>query len=144
MSAILGSAALTGCGPTACPAVGYISTVKLRVTPQRAQSLATLGVELCQDGTCRSVALGPSELTTATPGYVPPPTPPSAPRAIPLRQADGSLDITVEVPINDHPLDLTATGTDAQGHSIGTSHVQLTRPLRTPTPRNVAARLQPR
>lgn len=130
ISAVLGSAALTACGQLACPAVGSISTVTLHVTPQRAADLATLTTEFCQDGACRSVALSPAELTTAIPGYVPPPTPPTAPRALPRRQADGSLDITIEIPINDHALDVTTNGSDSQGGPLGTSHLQL-RPVTT-------------
>ncbi|WP_430297278.1 hypothetical protein [Sinomonas sp. B1-1] len=117
-------AGLTGCGPTACPAVGYVSTVTLRVTPERAESLRALSVELCQDGACRSVALD-GALTGTSPDSLPPATP-GALRARSLRTADGSTEVAIEAAINDHPLDVTANGTDAGGLPIGTSSVRLT------------------
>ncbi|WP_208711256.1 hypothetical protein [Sinomonas sp. R1AF57] len=121
----LAGAGLTACGPTACPAVGYVSTVTLRVTPDRAQSLGALSVELCQDGACRSAALDSAALTGTSPGSLPPATP-GALRARSLRTADGIIEVAIEAAINDHPLDVTANGTDAGGLPIGTSSVRLT------------------
>lgn len=112
---------LVACGSVACPAVGNISTVRLHITPERARSLSTLGMEFCQDGSCRSASLNGKALATATPGYV-------SPRpvlAIPLRQADGGVEVAIEIAINDHPLDVMTTGTDTQGWSIGTTHALL-------------------
>lgn len=110
-------------GPSACPAVGYISTVTLHITPQRAATLAKLDIEMCQDGTCHSLSIDAT--APLTPGPVPLPTPPGAPGAVPVRAADGSIDVRIEISINDDPLDLTTSGTNTSGWSIGTSHTML-------------------
>lgn len=131
--AVLGVLALaapliTSCsGAVACPAVGHISGVTLHVTRERAANLATLGIELCQDGTCRSISVDPKATVTA--GAIPLPTPSDALRAVPTRMADGSIDYLIEADITEHPLDLTTSGTDTSGWSIGRSHAVL-----TPTP----------
>lgn len=111
-------------GPNACPAEGYISAVSLHVTPERAMNLARLSIEFCQDGACHSFSIDPSE--PLTPGPVPLPTPPGSPRAVPVRAADGSIDVRIEASINDDQIILTTSGTDAAGWSIGTSQAKLT------------------
>ncbi|WP_284980741.1 hypothetical protein [Arthrobacter sp. efr-133-TYG-118] len=120
----VGAPLFLSCGsPSVCPAVGYGSLVTLHVTAERAATLATLGIEMCQDGTCHSFSI--NALTPLTPGPIPLPTPPGAPRAVPLRMADGSIDVRIEASINDHPLDLTTSGTNTSGSSIGMSHARL-------------------
>ncbi|WP_136611038.1 hypothetical protein [Sinomonas albida] len=97
--------------------------VTLHITPERAATLAKLDIELCQDGACHSLAVDAT--APLTPGPVPLPTPPGAPRAEPLRAADGSIDVRIEIGVNDDPLDVTTSGTNTSGWSIGTSHARL-------------------
>lgn len=121
----VGAPLASSCGaPNACPAEGYISAVILHVTAERARNLATLGIDFCQDAACHSFSLDAS--APFTPGPIPLPTPPDAPRAVPLGAADGSIDVRIEASINADPIDLTTSGTDAAGWSIGTSHAKLT------------------
>lgn len=116
---------ITSCsGAVACPAVGHISGVTLHITRERAANLATLGIELCQDGTCRSTSIDPKATVTA--GAIPLPSQSSALRVIPTRMADGSIDYLIEADITEHPLDLTTSGSDTAGWSIGRSHAVLT------------------
>lgn len=136
---LLSASGLVACGPTACPAIGYVSSVRLHVTPERAPTLKDLTAELCQDGTCTTVPLDLGGSPTATPSYPVPvnpspasggPVSSSAPHSTPMplaqRGADGSIDFTIPLGrLNAHPLDLYTTGTDTQGWSIGTSHVRL-------------------
>ncbi|MCZ9880209.1 hypothetical protein [Arthrobacter sp. B2a2-09] len=120
----VGTPLFPSCGsPGVCRAVGYGSSVTLHITPERAATLATLGIEMCQDGTCHSFSI--NALTPLTPGPIPLPTSPGAPQAVPLRMADGSIDIRIEAGINDDPLDLTTSGTNTSGWSIGMSHARL-------------------
>lgn len=100
----------------------------LHITPERAATLAKLSIELCQDGTCHSFSL--DALAPLTPGPIPLPTSPGAPRAVPERMANGSIDVRIEANINEDPLDLTTSGTNTSGWSIGTNHTTL-RPTTT-------------
>lgn len=116
---------ITSCSAAAvCPADGHISGVTLHITRERAANLAALGIELCQDGACRSTSIDPKATVTA--GTIPLPTPSAALRAIPTRMDDGSIDYLIEADITEHPLDLTTSGTDTSGWSIGRSHAVLT------------------
>lgn len=120
----IGAPLLLSCGSASvCPAVGYISLVSLHVTAERAANLAALVIELCQDGACHSFSA--NALTPLTPGPIPLPNSPGAPQSVSLRMADGSIDVRIEAGINDHPLDLTTSGTNTSGWSIGMSHVRL-------------------
>ncbi|WP_422933478.1 hypothetical protein [Sinomonas sp. P47F7] len=104
--------------------MGYISEVALHVTTERAATLAKLGIEFCQDGACHSFSIDAA--APLTPGPIPLPTPSGAPRAVPLRAADGSIDIRIEAAINSDLIDLTTSGTDASGLPLDTGHVRLT------------------
>ena len=119
----LGATLTSSCGaPLACPAVGYVSSMTLHITPERTATLATLGIELCQDGTCHRFSI--DALAPLTPGPIPPPTSPGAPRAVPERKADGSIEVRIEA-IKDSPINLTTSGTSTSGSSIGTSQTTL-------------------
>lgn len=107
----------------ACRGAAHISSVTLHITPERAGDLTTVGIELCQDGGCHNLSVDAAGALTRS--RLPLPTPSSAARAVTLRMADGSIDVTIEASINNDPLDLTTSGANSSGWSIGTSHVTL-------------------
>ena len=106
-----------------CQGVNAITAVILHIAPERAANLATLRIELCQDGGCHSLSVDAAGAPTSSPA--PLPTPSAAVRAVPRRMADGSIDVTIDTSFNNDPLDVTTSGTDSAGVSIGTSHLTL-------------------
>lgn len=123
---LMAAAGLTGCGPAACPAIGYVGGVTLHVTPERAGALSALQLELCQDGTCTSRELLPGPAASASAGS--PAVRPGTPTPVPLAQhrPDGGIDFRIpDGSLTDHPLDVTVTGRDVHGLPIAASRARL-------------------
>ncbi|NUP73473.1 MAG: hypothetical protein HOQ07_02270 [Sinomonas sp.] len=94
--------------PVACPAIAAAPIVTIHITPDRAATLdpASLNGEACQDGECHG---GPLTLLDDSG----PNTQPGAKRAMIMMMT-----------LTESPIDLTVSGANTSGQSIGTSHVR--------------------
>ncbi|MEA5454799.1 hypothetical protein SPF06_08705 [Sinomonas sp. JGH33] len=98
--------------PAACPAISLASVVTIHVAEHRAATLdhASLTGEACQDGACYGGPLelraegGDSTQATPVPSYV--------------------AMIQMTKPLTENPIDLTVSGKDTSGASIGDPHLR--------------------
>ncbi|WP_422934930.1 hypothetical protein [Sinomonas sp. P47F7] len=102
---------LTAClpQPIACPMIAAAPIVTIHVTPERAATLdpTSLTGEACQNGQCHG---GPLTL---------------ADDSGPNTQL-GAKRAQIMMILTDSPIDLTVTGTNTSGKSIGSNHVRFT------------------